>query len=1182
MKSYLWPVTRVLEQFLMSTGMNAECELYWSQVAGLADRIAGGEEVVTLGHLAGASKAFFLARLLERLRRPLVVIAPAWSEAEAIAHDLRFFQPLPEPSAGPVLFPAVGNPPYEPASPRPDITAQRFLALRSMLQPGPRVVVTASEAIVPRVIPRALLQRAGLDLTAGMMLERQAFVEQLLRCGYQQVDLVEEWGDFSVRGGIIDLFPAHLPRPVRLEFVGDDVESVREFDPASQRSLKSVQQVSVVPLRELLADLPPWSELERRGAVAHLDLARLREIFECLQRFIFPSGVERLLPLLCNSLESFFDYIPPDAVLVLDEPAVIEAKLGEFGAAVEEGYRQALLRSDVVPPPPASYLEQDIVAECLQAFQRVVFQSLGGDHPDDQSTETLTGHVLGSFQGRWGAFVQLVEARLREDYTVLLTAATSAQARHIQDLLREYGLGAQVLSTSPPLPSPSRGEGTSGGASLPSRLLISVGTLSTGFVLPSAHLMCVDEHEIWGTRRTQDRERRPSPRARVFNYRDLKPGDYVVHLDYGIAIYRGTTVLKVGTEEQEFLALEFADQDKVYVPIDALHLVQKYLGAGGETPVLSKLGSGAWKRTKRRVKEAIREIAQELLRLYAARELSPGFAYSPDSHWHQEFTAAFEFEETEDQARAIEEVEADMEQARPMDRLVCGDVGYGKTEVALRATFKAVMDGKQVALLVPTTILALQHWQTFTKRFAPYPITVEMLSRFRAPADQKQMLKGLRAGSVDIVIGTHRLLQKDVQFKDLGLLIVDEEHRFGVAHKERLKQLHTKVDVLSLTATPIPRTLHLSMVGIRDMSVIETPPPNRLAIRTYVLKFAEAVIQEAMGRELARGGQVFFVHNRVESIGAMYRYLRRIVPQARIAIAHGQLPEQQLERVMVRFLNREIDILLCTTIVESGLDIPSVNTIIVNRADRFGLAQLYQLRGRVGRDQIQAYAYLLIPGERALAGLPWERLKAMLEFADLGSGLQLAVRDLEIRGAGNILGVQQSGHIAAVGFDLYCKLMEDAIRELKGERVEEAKELQVVLKIGGFIPKDYIPHTPQRLDVYQRLYAVENEEMLAELREEITDRYGTPPEAVEKLLRLVELRALARQLGMVKIERRHQTVEMVFDPATRVPPEKIVVLLREYPRRLRFIPEHTLELALTQDAWPATCDAVKKILQQLL
>jgi transcription-repair coupling factor (superfamily II helicase) len=917
---------------------------------------------------------------------------------------------------------------------------------------------------------------------------------------------------------------------------------------------------------------------------------------QCLERYIFPPGVERLLPLFCEALESFFDYLPPDAVVVLDEPAVIDAKLEEFATAATQGYQQALLRRDLVMPPASRYLTPSMVTECLQACQRVVLQTLAGTPTDSQETDRFTGHLLGSYQGRWEPLVQLIATRLQENYTVLITAASLTQAHHIQDLLREAELAAEVLPSPPAMLSgiaqaarptvaatASPRIARSADESSVLRLLICIGSLSGGFVLPAARLMCVEASDIWGTRRARDRRARPSARARLFNYRDLNLGDHIVHLDYGVGIYRGTTILKVGAEESEFLSLEFADHDKVYVPIDALHLVQKYLGAGGETPTLSKLGSGAWKRTKRRVKAAIRAIARELLRLYAAREVKPGFAFSPDTDWHQGFREAFAYEETEDQLRAIEDVTSDMEKPHPMDRLVCGDVGYGKTEVALRAAFKAVMDGKQVAILVPTTILALQHWHTFTKRFAAYPMTVEMLSRFRSPIEQKKVIQALRSGEVDVVIATHRLLQKDVEFKHLGLLIIDEEHRFGVVHKERIKQRYTQVDVLTLTATPIPRTLHLSMVGVRDMSVIDTPPANRLAVRTYVLKFGDAVIEEAIRRELERGGQVFFVHNRVETIGAMYRYLHRLVPQARLAVAHGQLPEQQLERVMERFINREVDVLVCTTIIESGLDIPSANTIVVNRADRFGLAQLYQLRGRVGRDQDQAYAYLLIPGEQTLAGLPWERLKAMLEFADLGSGLRLAMRDLEIRGAGNILGAQQSGHIAAVGFDLYCKLMEETIRELKGEQVEDEKELQVVLKIGGYIPKDYIPQTSQRLDVYQRLYAVDHEDTLAELRAEITDRFGALPEAVEKLLHLVALRVLARQLGMLKIERRQQTVLFVFDPATPVPPEAIVALLHEHRRTLRFTPaEHTLELSLTQDGWAAVCQGVKKVLQQLL
>jgi transcription-repair coupling factor (superfamily II helicase) len=1167
---------------------------YRTEVTALANRLAAGEEAITLGHLAGASKALLTAELAHLLRRPLVVVTPAATEAEALAHDLRFFTAPAAPAPRIVPFPAERYAPYEPASETSDLTSQRLVALRSMLRPGPQIVITTPHAIVPYVMPRIALQRSSLDLMPGMTLERQELIERLLRCGYHQVDLVEEWGDFGVRGGIIDLFPPHLPRPIRLEFLGDDIESLREFDLATQRSLRAIDQASVVPLREIAGDVPAWQTIEQRASAAGLDLARLRDLVDCLERFVFPPGVERLLPLFCDTLETFFDYLPPDAVLILDEPAVIQAQLEAYAAAIAEGYQQALLRKDLVVSPASRYLAPPLIEECLQVCQRIVIQTLAESAAAAEQTDGLSGHPLGSYQGRWDALVQVIANRLREGFTVVIAAASLTQARHMQDLLCEAELAAEVLAKPPALtgadasvlsqpPSASTKSPTVSTDPPPaSRLLICVGSLSGSFVLPSAQLLCVDASDIWGTRRGRDQRRRPSARARLFNYRDLNPGDHVVHLDYGIGIYRGTTILKVGTDESEFLSLEFADHDKVYVPIDALHLVQKYLGAGGDTPGLSKLGTAGWKRTKRRVKAAIQEIAQELLRLYAAREIRPGFAFSSDNHWHQGFIEAFEFEETDDQLHAIEDVAADMEKPHPMDRLVCGDVGYGKTEVALRAAFKAAMDGKQVALLVPTTILALQHWHTFTKRFAPYPITVEMLSRFRSPAEQKQVVRDVREGKVDIVIATHRLLQKDVEFKNLGLLIIDEEHRFGVAHKERIKQRYTQVDVLTLTATPIPRTLHLSMVGVRDMSVIETPPINRLAVRTYVLKFGDAIIQEAITRELERGGQVFFVHNRVESIGAMYRYIHRLVPQARIAVAHGQLPEQQLERVMVRFINREVDVLLCTTIIESGLDIPSANTIIVNRADRFGLAQLYQLRGRVGRDQTQAYAYLLIPGERALAGLPWERLKAMLEFADLGSGLRLAMRDLEIRGAGNILGVQQSGQIGAVGFDLYCKLMEETIRELKGEQVEEEKELQVVLKIGGFLPKDYIPNTSQRLDLYQRLYAIDSEDTLAELQVELVDRFGALPESVQKLLRLVELRALARQLGLVKIERHQQKVIFAFDPATPVPPDKIVALLHQHRRTLRFVPENALELSLGQDAWAAVCDAVKKVLQQLL
>jgi transcription-repair coupling factor (superfamily II helicase) len=703
---------------------------YWNQISTLAQRLANDDEVIRLGYLAGASKALFLASLSHRLRRPLVVITPASTEAESLVHDLRFFATSITSSPSIALFPAEEHAPYEPASEASDLTSQRLIALRSMLQSTPQLIVTTPQAIIPYVIPRVQLQRNGLDLTPGMSIERQDFIGCLLRCGYHQADLVEEWGDFGVRGGILDLFPPHLQRPIRLEFMGDEIESLREFDLATQRSLRAVDQVTIVPLREFIRDLPPWDEIARRGAAAHLDVGRLREIVECLERLIFPPGVERLLPLFCDTLESFFNYLPPDAVLVLDEPAVIEANLEEFTTSAEAGYQQALLRQDLVAPPAARYLTPAFVAECFQVCQRVELQSLAGDLPEHEATDVLTGHVLRSYHGRWEALVQLIGMRLQEDYTVLITAASLTQASHIQDLLREAELAAEVLPTpASPLASmpqalhpitasmPSPPAVRSAGAPPASRLLICVGSLSSGFALPSAQLVYVDAGEIWGTRRSRDRRPRPSARARLFNYRDLNPGDHIVHLDYGIGVYRGTTILKVGTEESEFLSLEFADHDKVYVPIDALHMVQKYLGAGGETPALSKLGSGAWKRTKRRVKAAIREIAQELLRLYAAREVKPGFAFSPDTHWHQGFIEAFEFEETEDQLHAIEDVKGDMEKPHPMEtgghagahddsglttlayllRTFCALSDYGRDAQPFSATSRAKESGRRPA-----------------------------------------------------------------------------------------------------------------------------------------------------------------------------------------------------------------------------------------------------------------------------------------------------------------------------------------------------------------------------------------------------------------------------------------------------------------------------------------------------
>jgi transcription-repair coupling factor (superfamily II helicase) len=735
----------------------------------------------------------------------------------------------------------------------------------------------------------------------------------------------------------------------------------------------------------------------------------------------------------------------------------------------------------------------------------------------------------------------------REGRAITLVAKGRAQAERLSEVLREHDLGAS-LGEGPPI----------GG-----RILVREGGLNAGFHFAPLRQTYLTEAEVFGPRRAVAVRRTKIREARPFaGFEDVKPGEVVVHVDHGIGRFHGLRRLITGEVEGDYLLLEYAGGDKLYVPVDKLHLVQRYVGADGAAgPPLDRLGSAAWARAKERVRASVREMAGELLRLYAARQVAAGHTFAPDTPWQREFEAAFPFDETPDQITAIQAVKADMERPQPMDRLICGDVGYGKTEVAMRAAFKAVMDGTQVAVLVPTTVLALQHFQSFADRFAPFPIVVEMLSRFRPRAEQQKVLRGLRDGTVDVVIGTHRLLQTDVRFRDLGLLVVDEEQRFGVGAKERLKQFRTEVDVLTLTATPIPRTLHMSMLGVRDISTIETPPEDRLSIRTTVTRFDAEVIRRAVEEEIGRGGQVFFVHNRVESIHAVARFLKRLLPDVKIAVAHGQMTEEALERVMCDFYARRYQLLCSTAIIESGLDIPTANTIIIDRADRFGLAQLYQLRGRVGRDRFRAHAYLLIPREEALNESARKRLQVIAELTELGSGFKIAARDLEIRGAGNLLGPEQHGHINAVGFDLYCQLIQETVRELKGAAPEEVVDPVLRLPIAASIPETYVPDAAVRLSLYRRLSVVASTAEREEFAKELQDRFGPLPPPVEQLLAVVRLKAAARSLCIREVDARREVVRIAFGGAPPVPPERVVTLLRAMGGALRYVPEDSLELS---------------------
>ncbi|MBI1987319.1 MAG: transcription-repair coupling factor [Nitrospinae bacterium] len=1111
-----------------------------------------GKRVVSLQGILGSSRAFLLALFLRQTKRSLLILVPEIAQGRELYQELSFFLNPLEGGAERVLsawakevhffsyeesnLGAVTGeirrdgevPPRE--IPLSKETIGERLEVLEQLRSGRKVAVVAPVAAIMRRVPsrKALTERVKV-LRLWDRCERQGLVDLALEGGYRRSDLVEERGELAVRGGIVDLYPPGYPNPLRIELDDDLVESIREFDPTSQKSIRLIEEAVILPLKE------------------QLDRA------EGLQ-------------------ETLFDYLPPNGMIVLDDALAVSKKVQLLEEWIQEG-RPSLLNEGkpqshpplngsggASRPPsapathhrqseenweegvsPSSYLDLEEFQLYLEESQLLRLYPLGltevaAEEDGSGEVHSLTLGPVGYYQGRFPDLARQVRQWQREGFSIAMVCLSRGQAIRLKSLLEEYGVNVTGAPPGPPIQA-FEGLFQSIPTSSPARVF--VGRLSGGFLLPGLKAAVLVEDEIFGLRQKRPPIRHSKKDLFLSNFADLKPNDYVVHVDYGIGQYLGITKLETAGNAREFLEIEYSEGDKLYVPLDRLNLVHKYVGGEATAPPLEKLGHSSWRKLKGKVKGSLRELARELLRIYAAREISPGNAFSSDNHWHQEFDSLFEYEETPDQLQAIQEVKADMEKPRPMDRLVCGDVGYGKTEVAMRAAFKSVMDRKQVAVLVPTTILAQQHLATFRRRFAPYPARIEMLSRFKSRPEQKEIIRGIEEGSVHIVIGTHRLLQKDLQFKDLGLLIVDEEQRFGVAHKEKLKQLRKTVAVLTLTATPIPRTLHLSMVGVRDMSIIETPPENRLPIKTYIKKFDEGVIREAILRELERGGQVFFVHNRTENIEAMRKSLQQLVPQVRVGIAHGQMPERDLERIMLRFLEGEFDLLLSTSIIESGLDIPSVNTIIINRADHFGLAQLYQLRGRVGRAQHQAYAYLMIPGEDLLSEVAKKRLQAIKELSGLGSGFLLASRDMEIRGAGNILGSEQSGNMSAIGFELYCKLLEEAIRELKGEASEDDVEPELLLGLEGYIPEDYISNANQRLDVYKRLSDIREPEDLQWIQEELIDRYGALPEALGRLLQILEIKDLARKLRIIKLERQGDRVLLTFNPqVTLIPFER--------------------------------------------
>jgi len=1148
-------------------------------ISRIADCLTSEAGRVTITGARGSSPAYLLARLMAITHHSLLVIAPDADRATEICTELRFFSGR---STDILPFPAWDATPFEKRSPHADVTGQRLACLRRLTERKVTAVVTTLEALRQRVLPRTVLNNASLYFLPGEESDREELLAKLVTLGYLNVPLVEDRGTFAVRGGIVDIFPPGFEQPVRIEFFGDFMETIRTFDPITQRSLLPLEELLLLPSRELVLteDVLKAATPRVKTRCDELEISPVarRELLEQLQHGLYPAGVEWLLPLFHPRLETLFDYAANAVRVVLDPDALAE-ETERLASELERADAQARERGDLFAAPAELFLPARDMAAGIAAGRLVTIPYLtvtGEDGEtaisvDVQENTDLKVDISSDSERVLKPLVTRLSGWLEERQRVIVACHQRGQAQRLYELLSHYPLPLNI-SDRPFAAERERDDG---------RVDVVIGDLSRGFRLPEGKLVIIAEEEIFGRRQKRRGVSELRTKQIMTSLAELKPGDYMVHLDHGIGIYRGLQHISLSGCAGDFILLEYAGGDKLYLPVDRLNLVQRYVGAEGIEPRVDKLGGTAWEKAKGKARAAVREMAGELLRIYAARQLHEGYAFSPPDDLYREFEASFAYEETSDQMAAITDVIADMTSPRPMDRLVCGDVGYGKTEVAMRGAFKAVMDGKQVAVLVPTTVLAQQHLETFRARFAAYPVTVEMLSRFRTPKEQKEILEKVRKGTIDVIIGTHRLLQNDVSFKDLGLLIVDEEQRFGVTHKEKLKKYKAVVDILTLTATPIPRTLYMAMMGIRDLSIIDTPPVDRLAVKTFVARSSDDLIREAVMRELRRGGQVFFVHNRVQSIMNWAEHLRRIVPEARIAVGHGQMDEGELEKVMLGFMHGETNLLLCTTIIESGLDIPNANTLIVDRADTFGLAQLYQLRGRVGRSKQRAYAYLLIPGEGAISADARERLKIIQELTELGAGFRLATHDLEIRGAGDILGAKQSGNIAAVGFDLYTELLEEAIQTLKGEERLERVEPEINLRIPAFVPEEYVKEPNQRLIIYKKLTQAENEEEVDEIMAELADRFGKLPLAATYLLEVMKLRIHLKRFLVTMAEFDGRRLCLTFHQKTPVPPDIIIGLIRGNPKKYQFSPDFRLTAELADTSFEGVLAEARNLLKRL-
>ena len=1140
--------------------------------------------------LTSTARALYIPLFARAANSPVVVVVPDNKAADALQIALRAGCDLTgaiQPNRV-LKLPAHDVLPFENLSPHPEIQEQRAATLWKMATGAASIVIAPVEAAAMKLFPRPFYGGLAQYLRRGEEVDVETLLAHLASVGYTPMDIVEMPGQYTRRGGILDIYSPEADRPVRFEFFGDEIETIRKFDPETQRSSAPLDEALLLPLTET-----PITERLLAGVHARLSGAHINaeDEPEMVAQAIAAGGVSvfpgwEFFAGVSSADATLLDLIPR-CLLFVEEPAMIKNQIDRWWNKVEQRHERSSIGSLIRPQD--IYLRPEVLEAQLLSHPGIDIDQLGV--VDVLEDDTTLGEIAFQarptlrFHGSIPAFLEQVRSLMEQETRMLLVAPNQGEVERLANLLREYQLPYRLGSRIQHAGSENIYDESSYLAGNYRTPILVRSSLSAGVSLPDANLVLFGANDFSDE---ADITARPAPKksktaAFVSDFRDLTVGDYVVHVEHGIAQYTGLREIVQDSVTLEFMVLEFAEQARLYVPLTRLDLIQKYRSTdAGPAPILNRLGSAQWAKTKARVRKAMQDMADELLKLYAQRKAAQGHAFAPDNEFQREFEDAFDYNETEDQISAINDIKRDMESTTPMDRLLCGDVGYGKTEVAMRAAFKAVQEGKQVAVLTPTTVLSFQHFETFKQRFSQFPITVEMISRFRTQREQKSILERVEAGKVDILIGTHRLLSKDLKFHDLGLLVVDEEQRFGVRHKERLKQMRREIDVLAMSATPIPRTLHMSLVGLRDMSVIETPPKDRMAIQTVVAKFDEKLIRSAVEVELERGGQIYFVHNRVETIYELAAKIQELVPAARITVGHGQMSEGDLEKVMLSFMHHEHDVLVATTIIENGLDIPLANTIIINRADRHGLSELYQLRGRVGRSNRRAYAYLLIPPEQELTEVARRRLAALKEFSDLGAGFKIAALDLELRGAGNMLGGEQSGHIEAIGFEMYTSMLEEAVGKLKGEERVEVPTTQLSLGIALRIDENYIAEENQRLRMYKVIAGIQNEAALADVRAELEDRYGPLPESVRHLLDASLLRIECERIGVAQIDRKRDQLHIRFTESAGIDPGRLMKLVAKNAKRgAQFTPQGMLRYPLTSAKPDGVLAEIRALLDQL-